>query len=78
MNTASGLFCASRVIGDRDILRPAVDRFARAAEEQGVELHVHESTAMFHVWMTRAIPEARRTRRDLTALVRRRAECAGH
>jgi monoterpene epsilon-lactone hydrolase len=28
---------------------------------------------MFHVWMTRAIPEGRRTRREITRLVRHRA-----
>ncbi|MBV9830669.1 MAG: alpha/beta hydrolase fold domain-containing protein [Marmoricola sp.] len=59
-------------IGDRDILRPAVDHLVDHAEEHDVELHVHEVTAMFHVWMTRLIPEGRRTRRDLAALVRRR------
>jgi acetyl esterase/lipase len=60
-------------IGDRDILRPAVDALAQRADAQGVDLHVHETTAMFHVWMTRAIPEGRRTRIELAALVRRRA-----
>jgi epsilon-lactone hydrolase len=60
-------------IGDRDILRPAVDALAQWAEAQGADLHVHETPAMFHVWMTRAIPEGRRTRRELAALVRRRA-----
>jgi epsilon-lactone hydrolase len=58
-------------IGDRDILRPAVDSFARKASAAGVELHVHEHPAMFHVWMTRAIPEARRTRRELARIVAR-------
>ena len=56
-------------IGDRDILRPAVDDLAEHARVEGVDLHVHEVTAMFHVWMTRAIPEARRTRRELARLV---------
>jgi epsilon-lactone hydrolase len=32
-----------------------------------------EVRAMFHVWMTRAIPEGRRTRRRLVDLVRRHA-----
>ena len=58
------------LIGDRDILRPAVDDLARRAERDGADLHVQETPAMFHVWMTRAIPEGRRTRRYLRALVR--------
>lgn len=57
-------------IGDRDILRPAVDALARQADQEGVALRVREVPAMFHVWMTRAIPEGRRTRRELTDLVR--------
>ena len=57
-------------IGDHDILRPAVDRFARRVEPARTPLHVHESTSMFHVWMTRAIPEGRRTRAELVRLVR--------
>jgi epsilon-lactone hydrolase len=60
-------------IGDHDILRPAVDRFARQVEPLRTQLHVHEIAAMFHVWMTRAIPEGRRTRRQLAQLVRERA-----
>ena len=56
-------------IGDRDILRPAVDALAQRASEERVDLSVHEVTAMFHVWMTRAIPEGRRTRRLLAQLV---------
>jgi len=60
-------------IGDRDILRPAVDDLARRADEQHADLRVHEVSAMFHVWMTRAIPEARRTRRRLVQLVREHA-----
>ena len=56
-------------IGDRDILRPAVDALAERADVADADLHVHEVTAMFHVWMTRAIPEARRTRRQLAGLV---------
>jgi monoterpene epsilon-lactone hydrolase len=60
-------------IGDHDILRPAVDRFARRVDGLGTSLHVHECTAMFHVWMTRAIPEGRRTRRQLASLVQHRA-----
>jgi epsilon-lactone hydrolase len=52
-------------IGDRDILRPAVDALADRARRVDAELYVHEVTAMFHVWMTRAIPEGRRTRREL-------------
>lgn len=60
-------------IGDCDILRPAVDRLADRARTAEVALHVHEVTSMFHVWMTRAIPEARRTLRQVVELVRRRA-----
>jgi len=60
-------------IGDRDILRPAVNTLAQRAEDEHVDISVHEVTAMFHVWMTRAIPEGRRTRRQLAQLVVRRA-----
>ena len=60
-------------IGAHDILRPAVDDLADRARHDGADLHVHESPAMFHVWMTRAIPEGRRTRRELVRLVRHRA-----
>jgi epsilon-lactone hydrolase len=60
-------------VGDRDILRPAVDTFVARAARDGATLRVHEVSAMFHVWMTRAIPEARRTRRELATLVRSRA-----
>jgi acetyl esterase/lipase len=56
-------------IGDRDILRPAVDDLAERVRAEGSDLHVHEVPAMFHVWMTRFIPEAARTRRELTRLV---------
>jgi len=58
-------------IGDRDILRPAVDTLAENARHSSVRLHVHEVPAMFHVWMTRVIREGRRTRRQLRELVRR-------
>ena len=64
-------------IGDHDILRPAVAALAdRARRTSTTRLTVHEVTAMFHVWMTRAIPEARRTRRQLVRLVRERASPA--
>lgn len=56
-------------VGDEDILRPAVDDLADRARAQAADLHVHEVSAMFHVWMTRAIPEAVRTRRRLAELV---------
>jgi acetyl esterase/lipase len=56
-------------IGDRDILRPAVDDLAERVRAEGSDLHVHEVPAMFHVWMTRFIPEAARTRRELARLV---------
>jgi monoterpene epsilon-lactone hydrolase len=61
-------------IGDHDILRPAVTAWAeRARHSSTTRVTVHEVPAMFHVWMTRAIPEARRTRRQLTRLIRERA-----
>ncbi|NUS49441.1 MAG: alpha/beta hydrolase fold domain-containing protein, partial [Nocardioidaceae bacterium] len=60
-------------VGRNDILRPAVSTFAARADAADADLHVHEVTAMFHVWMTRLIPEGRRTRRELTALIRTRA-----
>jgi monoterpene epsilon-lactone hydrolase len=58
-------------IGERDILRPAVGDLAERASGEDADLRVHEVPAMFHVWMTRLIPEGRRTRRDLVRLVRR-------
>jgi monoterpene epsilon-lactone hydrolase len=61
------------LIGDRDILRPAVDDLAARAGAVGARLRVWETTAMFHVWMTRAVPEGRRTRRHLVGLLRERA-----
>jgi epsilon-lactone hydrolase len=60
-------------IGDRDILRPAVDDLVDRARSQDVELTIRETPALFHVWMTRLIPEGRRTRRSLVRLVRDRA-----
>lgn len=63
-------------IGDRDILRPAVDELGERAGRAAVPVAVHEVTSMFHVWMTRAIPEGRRARRRLRAIVRRRAGAA--
>ena len=66
----SGLPPIDVVIGDRDILRPAVDRLAEAAERDRATLHVLEVTAMFHVWMTRLIPEGRRTRGYLVERLR--------
>jgi monoterpene epsilon-lactone hydrolase len=56
-------------IGDRDILRPAVDRLEQEASRVDAGLVVHEVSAMFHVWMTRWVPEGRRTRRALRQLV---------
>lgn len=58
-------------VGDRDILRPAVDRFVRRARAARATVHLHEVTAMFHVWMTHPLPEARRTRRQLVRLLQR-------
>jgi monoterpene epsilon-lactone hydrolase len=57
-------------IGDRDILRPGVDVLAERLRTSSTPSRVHEVSAMFHVWMTRAVPEARRTRRAVRALVR--------
>ncbi|NYG55039.1 alpha/beta hydrolase fold domain-containing protein [Nocardioides perillae] len=64
-------------VGDQDILRPAVDRLAERARSADVTVRVHERPSMFHVWVTRAIPEARRTRRRLRDLVRHRASRVG-
>ncbi|MDI6909747.1 alpha/beta hydrolase fold domain-containing protein [Nocardioides sp.] len=69
----SGLPPLHVLIGDRDILRPAVDALAARAEGAGAALDVIEVPSMFHVWMTRAIPEGRRTRGLLRSLVRRSA-----
>jgi acetyl esterase/lipase len=68
-----GLPAVDVFIGARDILRPAVDDFAERARGASLDLHVHEVPAMFHVWMSRALPEGRRTRRILVGLVRKRA-----
>ena len=58
-------------VGAHDILRPAVELLVELAEQTGdVELSVHERRAMFHVWMTRCIPEAADTRRALRDRVR--------
>lgn len=59
-------------IGDKDILRPAVDSLADRARTSDTDVHVHEWPSMFHVWMTRAIPEARATRRRLGQLLAHR------
>lgn len=68
----SGLPRADLFVGDHDILRPAVETLAeRARRTPDARLTVHERTAMFHVWMTRQVPEAARTRRDLRRLVAR-------
>jgi acetyl esterase/lipase len=64
-------------IGRHDILRPAVSDLAKRADRHEIDLHVHEVSAMFHVWMTRRLPEGRRTRTELRRLVRRRATHRG-
>lgn len=69
----SGLPPLDLFVGEHDILRPAVDSLVAHARRDGADLHVHESAAMFHVWMTRAIPEAARTRHELRQLVALRA-----
>jgi len=56
-------------IGERDILRPAVDDFARRCDQAGADLTVHEVPAMFHVWMTTPVPEGRRSRGQLRRLL---------
>ena len=63
-------------IGDHDILRPAVETFAERARTADVTVRIHEHPGMFHVWMTRAIPEARRTRHRLVELLRRHGASA--
>jgi monoterpene epsilon-lactone hydrolase len=70
----SGLPPIDVYIGRHDILRPAVGDLADRADQEGADLHVHEVSAMFHVWMTRLLPEGRRTRVELARLVRGRAE----
>ena len=50
-----------------------MDHLADRAADADIDLFVHEVSAMFHVWMTRAIPEGRRTRRELVGIVRGRA-----
>ena len=70
-DSAGGALALDLFIGDRDILRPAVDVLTERVQDARVDLHVHEVTSMLHVWMTRAIPEARRTRTQLVELVRR-------
>ena len=66
----SGLPPIHVLVGRRDILRPAVDRLAdRVRETDGARLVVRERTAMFHVWMTRFIPEGRATRQWLRSFV---------
>lgn len=70
----SGLPPIHVLVGCRDILRPAVDRLAdRVRGTEDATLHVHERTAMFHVWMTRFLPEARATRQWLRSFVIRSA-----
>lgn len=66
----AGLPPVDVLIGDHDILRPAVDRLAERARDVDTMVHVREWTAMFHVWMTRATPEGRRARHLLVDLVR--------
>ena len=75
-SNAGGLPPIDIYIGMHDILRPAVTDFADHMDEADTPLHVHEVTAMFHVWMTRMLPEAARTRRELIRLVRARAAAA--
>ncbi|MEG9224802.1 alpha/beta hydrolase fold domain-containing protein [Aeromicrobium sp. Sec7.5] len=58
-------------VGAHDILRPAVELLAQRADRaDDVVLTVHERTAMFHVWMTRFVPEGAQTRRILRDRVR--------
>lgn len=52
-------------------LRPAVELLVeRAQRSDDAVLTVHERTAMFHVWMTRFVPEGAQTRRVLQDQVR--------
>lgn len=58
-------------IGAHDILRPAVEALVeRAAHTRDAVVTVHERTAMFHVWMTRLVPEGAQTRRSLQERLR--------
>ncbi len=53
-------------VGAHDILRPAVELLVEQAQRSDdAVLTVHERTAMFHVWMTRFVPEGAQTRRAL-------------
>lgn len=72
--TLEGLPPIDVYIGGHDILRPAVDVLAQRVRRVNADLHVHETPAMFYVWMTRAISEGRRTRHNVARLVRQRAE----
>ena len=65
-------------IGAHDILRPAVeDLVERAERTEDAVVTVHERTSMFHVWMTRFIPEGAQTRRSLQERLRGVAERDG-
>lgn len=58
-------------IGAHDILRPAVDVLVeRAGRTKDAVVTVHERTSMFHVWMTRLIPEGAQTRSALRKRIR--------
>ena len=65
-------------VGAHDILRPAVEVLLERAEQtDDAVLTVHERTAMFHVWMTRAVPEGAQTRRTLQGRLREIARREG-
>ncbi len=65
-------------VGAHDILRPAVEVLVgRAEQADDAVLAVHERTAMFHVWMTRLVPEGAQTRRALRERVRGVARLGG-
>ena len=53
-----------------------LDELAQRAGDADVEMCVHEVTSMFHVWMTRAIPEGWRTRQRLVEIVQHRTRTA--
>lgn len=58
-------------------MRAARDKQSFEGAQQTLKTaHERQDHRMFHVWMTRAIPERRRTRRQLVRIVHQRATAA--
>ncbi len=51
--------------GDRDILLPDARRIEELGEKAGVPVELHEYRGMFHNWIMKNIPEARRATDEL-------------